>query len=162
MPAPGEARALLVIAKRPLAGQTKTRLCPPLSGEQAARLYECLLRDTLDVARAVPDVARSVLYLPLDAAPYFRSLAPDFGLLPQQGDSLGERLDDALTRCLGNGFGKVVVMDSDSPTLPPTHVAAAFERLDQAEAVFGPTDDGGYYLVGLTKPRPRLLREVRM
>jgi glycosyltransferase A (GT-A) superfamily protein (DUF2064 family) len=46
--------------------------------------------------------------------------------------------------------------------LPPTHVAAAFERLDRAEAVFGPTDDGGYYLVGLTRPRPRLLREVRM
>src|SRR5947207_4892069 len=162
MTAAADERALLVIAKRPLPGQTKTRRSPPLSPDQAARLYEGFLRDTLDLVRAVPDVTRGVLYLPAEAAGYFRALAPEFALLLQEGTSLGERLDNALTRYLGSGFRQVVVMDSDSPTLPLAYLAAAFELLDRHEAVFGPTDDGGYYLVGLTRPRPRLLREVRM
>jgi rSAM/selenodomain-associated transferase 1 len=157
-----EHRALLVIAKRPLSGQAKTRLCPPCSPDQAAALYECFLRDTLDVVRAVPAVARLVLYLPHDADGYFRALAPDFGLLGQVGESLGERLDNALADRLRHGFRQVVIVDSDSPTLPPAYLERAFALLEQADVVLGPTDDGGYYLIGSTRPQPRLLREVQM
>ena len=154
--------ALLVIAKRPAAGQTKTRLTPPLSPEQASDLYECFLRDTLDVARAVPHVNRLVHYAPDAAASYFALLAPDFGLRPQVGESLGPRLDQVLTRCLGEGFERAVIMDSDSPTLPAAFVAQAFAALDAADVVLGPCDDGGYYLIGLKRPQPRLLLEVQM
>jgi len=155
-------RALLIVAKRPVAGQTKTRLCPPLSAEQAAQLYECFLRDTLDVARAVRGVTRLIAYLPHDEDGYFHQLAPDFGLLPQVGADLGERLDHALSQCLRDGFERAVIMDSDSPTLPSAHVALAFDALDHADVTLGPCDDGGYYLIGLKRPQPRLLREVRM
>ncbi len=154
--------ALLVIAKRPAAGQTKTRLSPPLLPEQASALYECFLRDTLDVARAVPGVTRLAHYAPDAAAGYFQQLAPDFGLRPQVGDSLGPRLDEVLTRCLAEGFERAVIMDSDSPTLPPEYVAGAFAALDGADVVLGPCEDGGYYLIGLKHPQPRLLREVQM
>ncbi len=154
--------ALLVIAKRPAPGQTKTRLTPPFSSEQAAQLYECFLCDTLDLARAVPGVTRLIHYAPLDAADYFQHLAPDFGLTPQVGESLGERLDNVLTHCLCEGFRRAVIMDSDSPTLPAAYVAQAFVKLDAADVVLGPCDDGGYYLIGLTRPQPRLLREVQM
>jgi rSAM/selenodomain-associated transferase 1 len=154
--------ALLVIAKRPVPGQTKTRLTPRLSPEQAAQLYEGFLHDTLDLARAVPGVSRLINYAPLDADDYFRRLAPDFGLVPQRGDSLGERLDNVLTHCLSDGFRRAVIMDSDSPTLPADCVAQAFAELDHADVVLGPCDDGGYYLIGLTRPQPRLLRDVRM
>jgi rSAM/selenodomain-associated transferase 1 len=154
--------ALLVIAKRPAAGQTKTRLAPPLSPAQAAELYECFLLDTLDIARAVPDVERFIYYAPDGAAPYFARLAPDFGLTPQMGGGLGERLDCVLTRCLEAGYTRVVVMDSDSPTLPAAHVARAFADLARHDVVLGPCEDGGYYLIGLTGPQPRLLREVEM
>lgn len=155
-------RALLVIAKRPAAGQTKTRLSPPLSLAQAAALYECFLRDTLEVARKAPSVTRFINYLPRDAEPYFRALAPDFDLLLQTGDDLGERLDFALTHCLSNGFERAVIMDSDSPTLPPEHITRAFDELESKDVVLGPCTDGGYYLIGLKKPAPRLLREVKM
>lgn len=155
-------RALLVIAKRPAAGQTKTRLAPPLSLEQAAALYECFLRDTLEVARHVPNVTRLINYLPQDAADYFHALAPDYELLLQTGQDLGERLDFALTHCLENGFDRAVIMDSDSPTLPADYIAQAFESLDEADVVLGPCVDGGYYLIGLKKPQPRLLLEVKM
>lgn len=154
--------ALIVIAKRPAAGHTKTRLTPPLTPAQAAELYESFLLDTLDIARAVPDVTRLIYYAPDEAAAYFAKLAPDFLLTPQAGLNLGERLDHVLTRCLRAGFQRVVVMDSDSPTLPPAYVAQAFHDLSDHDVVLGSCHDGGYYLIGLTQPQPRLLRDVQM
>ncbi len=155
-------RALLVITKRPQAGQTKTRLSPPLLPEQAAQLYECFLRDTLDLTRQVPDVNRFILYFPLHESLYFQKLAPDFKLLAQEGTNLGERLNNALTHTLDNGFEQVVIINSDGPTLPPAHIKQAFNMLTNSEAVFGPAIDGGYYLIGLTRPQPRLVLEVKM
>jgi len=154
--------ALLVIAKRPAAGCTKTRLTPPLTPAQAAQLYECFLRDTLALARAVPGVTRFIYYAPAEAAGYFKTLAPDFQLTPQVGADLGARLDHALTSFLAQGFQRVVVMDSDSPSLPPDYVSQAFAALAHHDVVLGPCDDGGYYLIGLTQPQPRLLHEVVM
>jgi hypothetical protein len=78
------------------------------------------------------------------------------------GNGLGERLDNALTHCLTNGYQQAVIMDSDSPTLPAAYLAQAFAELEHADVVLGPCDDGGYYLIGLTRPQPRLLREVPM
>lgn len=155
-------RALLVIAKRPAAGQTKTRLSPPLHPEQAAALYECFLRDTLQIVRQVENVTRFINFLPADAEPYFRALAPDFDLLLQDGSDLGERLNAALSHCLANGFERAVIMDSDSPTLPSEYLAQAFRALDEHDVVLGPCVDGGYYLIGLKKPAPRLFLEVKM
>src|SRR5262245_24753069 len=156
-------RVLLVVAKQPAAGQTKTRLCPPLSAASAAALYECFLQDTLDVMRQVPGVERSIVYLPSDAAGYFHTLAPDMALTPQRGADLGERLDHLLSDALAGGAAQAVVMDSDSPTLPAAYVAEAFARLDGPDdVVLGPCHDGGYYLIGLKRPQPRLLREVQM
>jgi hypothetical protein len=154
--------ALLVIAKRPMPGQTKTRLTPPLSPAQAAELYEHFLKDTLDLARQVTNVTRLIAYAPIGAEDYFAQLAPDYALVPQIGNDLGERLDNALTQCLNNGFAHAVIMDSDSPTLPARFIADAFDALNDADVVLGPCDDGGYYLIGLKHPQPRLLRQVKM
>lgn len=155
--------ALIVVAKRPTPGHTKTRLTPPLSPQQAAALYECFLRDTLDSIRRVPDVRPAVAYLPAEERAYFTALAPDFDLVLQEGDDLGARLDNALTRALDAGHQRAVIMNSDSPTLPPDCLTRAFDALaNGADVVLGPADDGGYYLIGLRRPAPRLLREVRM
>ncbi len=153
---------LLVVAKQPLPGQTKTRLCPPLSSTQAANLYECFFRDTLDVMRQVQGVQHVIGFLPEDAREYFRQLAPEMDLICQLGASLGEQLDHLLTRALANGSQRAVVMDSDSPTLPPEYISQAFERLADADVVIGPTRDGGYYLIGMKRPQPHLLRQVQM
>lgn len=155
-------RSLLVVAKQPIAGQTKTRLCPPLTGKSAAELYEHFLRDTLEIMQRVPNVQRSIVYLPEDAEDYFRQLAPAMTLSRQQGETLGERLDHLLSAALAAGAECAVVMDSDSPTLPAAYVAQAFDRLEEADVVLGPCRDGGYYLIGVRQPQPRLLREVPM
>jgi rSAM/selenodomain-associated transferase 1 len=153
---------LLVVAKRPEPGRTKTRLCPPLSNEQAADLYECFLRDTLEIMRRVPCDRRAIVYLPDDARDYFHALAPDMDLIQQKGESLGERLDNLLTEVLADGTATAVVMNSDSPTLPEAYISQAFEQLDVADVVLGPAVDGGYYLIGMKKPHPHLLRQVQM
>lgn len=158
-------RALMVVAKQPTPGQTKTRLCPPLSGEEAAALYECFLCDTLDIIRAALkrlEFQPIIAYLPAGAAPYFRALAPDFALLLQQGADLSERLNAATTHCLTNGYDEAVIMDSDSPTLPADNLVRAFTALADADVSLGPCADGGYYLIGLKKPAPDLFLKVTM
>jgi len=155
--------ALLVIAKRPTPGQTKTRLTPPLTKEEAAGLYECFLVDTLDLVRRVPKTDHLIAFLPADARSYFALLAPDFELVLQEGVSLGERLDNALTDCLRRDYERVAIMNSDGPTLPAAYLERAFEALrDGADVTLGPSADGGYYLIGVKQPAPRLLRGVRM
>jgi rSAM/selenodomain-associated transferase 1 len=155
-------RALLVVAKQPYPGHTKTRLCPPLTHAQAADLYDCFLRDTLDIMRQIPDVECLIGYLPEGAQDYFRQLAPDMSLIQQCGSSLGERLDYLSTEVLSNGWQQAVLMDSDSPTLPVDFVIQAFKQLTGADVVLGPTRDGGYYLIGMKLPQPQLLRKVQM
>ncbi|MCL5994732.1 MAG: TIGR04282 family arsenosugar biosynthesis glycosyltransferase [Chloroflexi bacterium] len=162
-------QSIFVVAKRPATGHTKTRLCPPLTGAQAAALYECFLRDTLDTMRQVPGVRRSIAYLADDgsqeeeARRYFHALASDMALTPQRGHDLGERLHHLLSDALNSGVQQAVVVDSDSPTLPPSFLAQAFAVLDGPfDVVLGPCDDGGYYLIGLKQPQPRLLCEVKM
>lgn len=160
---PSLKNALLTVAKRPAPGRTKTRLTPPLSPIQAATLYECFLQDTLDLMRRVPKTQPVIAYLPQEAKTYFSHLAPDFDCILQQGQDLGARLDNALTHYLQLGYRHVAIMNSDGPTLPVDYLTAAFETLaGKADVVLGPSDDGGYYLLGLKRPAPRLLREVQM
>jgi rSAM/selenodomain-associated transferase 1 len=155
--------ALIVVAKQPAPGKTKTRLSPPLSPRQASDLYDCFLRDTLETMRQVEHAQPVIAYLPPEAHNHFKQLAPDFQLSLQQGADLGARLDHALTTWLSNGYISAVIMNSDSPTLPTGYISQAFASLSGgADVVLGPCDDGGYYLIGLRQPAPRLLREVRM
>ena len=158
-------RALIVMAKEPMAGKTKTRLSPPLSGQEAAELYRCFLLDTLELMQRVELAQPIIAYAPDEARPFFRRFAPPgFGFVPQVGADLGERLDNVLTYCLQNGYGQAVVTDSDSPTLPVDHLWRAFQMLDDpaVDVVLGPCDDGGYYLIGLKSPCSILFRGVAM
>lgn len=155
-------RALLLIARRPEPGRAKTRLTPHLSRAQAAALYDAFLKDSLDTCQSVPGVSLFVLYAPARSSEYFRALAPGFALMPQRGRDLGQRLHNAFTCCFAAGFRQAAVLASDSPTLPAGHVACAFSLLDEADVAFGPAEDGGYYLVALSRPHPRLFAGVRM
>ena len=159
-------KALLLMAKRPFPGHTKTRLASFISAEDAASLYNCFLLDALDQTRLVPGITPFVAYSPPEEETkhYFSKLAPDFQLLAQKGDTLGERLDHVLTSCLNAGFDQVAAMNSDSPSLPLAFLSRAFAQMDDpaVDVVLGPCDDGGYYLIGCKRPCPRLLREVQM
>jgi rSAM/selenodomain-associated transferase 1 len=155
--------ALIVVAKQPAPGRTKTRLTPPLDPKQASQLYECFLYDTLDLVRQVQQAQPVIAFLPAETESYFHRLAPDFDLIQQEGPDLGARLDNAISAYLSQGYQRVVIMNSDGPTLPSLYLAQAFIALeDGSDVVLGPCEDGGYYLIGAKQPIPHLLRDVQM
>jgi rSAM/selenodomain-associated transferase 1 len=160
-------RALIVMAKQPVAGQTKTRLSPPLSPAEAAQLYTALLLDTLEVVRDVAQelpLRNFVAYYPATGRSEFQTLAPDFQLLAQQGHTLGERLSMAMLAVQEQGHDQVAAINSDSPSLPAAYLSQSFQELDKpgVDVVLGPCDDGGYYLIGWKRPYPNLVRDVTM
>jgi uncharacterized protein len=144
--------ALAVMAKAPRPGKVKTRLAPPLTLEQSAALNICFLRDTAANIASVEGASGLICYTPIGDEEAFDGLLPDtFSLIPQRGDSFGERLLCAAQDILACGFGAVCLIDSDSPTLPHSALQAAVHTLAQEGdcVVIGGSDDGGYYLIGL-------------
>ncbi|GFE56203.1 TIGR04282 family arsenosugar biosynthesis glycosyltransferase [Geobacter sp. AOG1] len=144
-------QALIIFAKRPVPGRVKTRLIPPLTAVEAARLYECMLRDILRRTSRLTGMDRLIFNTDEPAATtYFRRLAPGIPLFPQQGEDLGARMASAFSTAFARGYQDVAIIGSDSPDLPLAFIENAFAHLTNGEeAVFGPSEDGGYYLVAL-------------
>ena len=158
--------ALAVMTKAPQAGRVKTRLTPPLSPEEAASLNTCFLRDTTAAISCTTERGHALgvgVYTPRGFETAYSGILPDeFILVPQRGDSFGERLTAATDDLLRLGFDSVCLIDSDSPTVPDDAFAQAVERLSDPNdcVVLGPSDDGGYYLIGLKKNHHRLFERI--
>jgi rSAM/selenodomain-associated transferase 1 len=155
--------AVAVMAKVPGTAIVKSRLHTVLSPEQATLLYRCFLLDRLDGLAGVGDIERVVAFTPPEGGDQIAALAPaGYRCVAQQGRDLGERLSGLLAGLLAQGHAGAIAIDSDSPTLPMAYVAAAAEMLARAavDVVIGPAEDGGYYLIGLTAPQPRLFEAV--
>ncbi len=170
---PGEATgicedccALAVMAKAPRPGKVKTRLSPPLTPGQASALNICFIRDTTENIQQVTEAGNSaglVAYTPVGDERAFDGLLPTgFRLLPQRGDGFGERLLYACEDLFACGFSAVCLIDSDSPTMPQEALLQAVERLSRAgdRIMLGPTDDGGYYLIGLKRLHHRVFEQI--
>lgn len=155
--------ALAVMAKVPVAGQVKTRLCPPLTPRAAARLARCFLLDRVEQLGLIPEADRLVAFAPPEGEAGLRRLLPaGVRLVPQVGPDLGTRLDRLLTALLAEGYAGAIALDADSPTLPTDYLRAACRHLRAATAdvVLGPAEDGGYYLIGLRAPAPALFQAM--
>src|SRR6476620_8358610 len=172
--------ALAVMTKAPQPGRVKTRLVPRLTPEEAAELNKCFLRDTTaaissvwsrrpagDVKASHSEAATAAcgiaVYTPVGAESAYTDILPaDFSLLPQRGDKFGERLYFAVEDLFKCGFDSVCLIDSDSPTVPAENFQQAVELLRMSEdcVVLGPSDDGGYYLIGVKKPHRHLFEQI--
>ena len=155
--------ALCIMAKAPEAGRVKTRLCPPLSPDEAAELSRCFIRDKAAQVREVARAESAVAYAPENAAAVFEALVPGFTLLPQGGGDLTARIMAVFGQLFRLGFDGAVVIDSDSPTLPTERLerAVALVRAGGHDLVLGPSEDGGYYLIGLRRLHPELFEGMR-
>jgi hypothetical protein len=137
----------------------KTRLCPPLTPDQAAALARCFLQDRLEQLGGVAAASPLVAFTPADLEAELRGLLPaGVRLVAQEGADLGIRLDRVLTDLLAGSGAGAIAIDTDSPTLPTDYVRQACAHLAEATAdvVIGPSEDGGYYLIGLRQPAPAL------
>ena len=149
--------ALIVFARPPVAGHVKTRLTQLLTPQEAAQLYEAFLRDSLSQYAALDADVR--LYLTRNHPLLF----PLYGAsLHVQGEGdLGQKMSSAFKQTLNLGYRQVVIIGSDHPTLPDEYLRAAFAALKPGPAItVGPSDDGGYYLLGMTHFFPKLFEGI--
>ena len=141
-------------------GAVKTRLAQSIGKETAANIYKAFLETTLGRCGAV-DADHTLAFWPPDREREMASLAgDDWHLLPQSDGNLGERMRDFFERALQQPETRVVLIGSDSPHLPLGYIEEAFERLRDVPVVMGPSDDGGYYLVGATRLVPEMFTDI--
>ncbi len=176
--------ALAVMLKYPALGRVKTRLVPPLTPEQASGLYSCFIKDFFPRAASLEcaDVfaayasegegdckakiagmlgARGIACLAGSASPPPGPHGRGAGLVEQEREGLGPRINNLFKRLFERGYNKVVVVGSDSPDLPLEYIVEAFGLLDETTGlVLGPALDGGYYLVGLKVLFPALFEDI--
>lgn len=149
------------MAKEPKVGSTKTRLCPPLTPEEAAAFYEALLLDTIDLASKINNVDLAVAVTPPESTPYFEKNSPEGTVLvPVDCEDIGQCLYRVLGQLLKMGYEKVAALNSDGPTLPGEYIQRSYDRLEEFDIVLGPSEDGGYYLVGLKEIRKQIFTGI--
>lgn len=160
MTAPAE--ILAVFARAPELGRVKTRLCPPLTADEAVALHRALVEDTLDHLGKVnrPDLSRLLLLSrPLLQANDL-NVPRGWTVGIQSGGDLGAKLSSFFYGAFRREARRVVVLGSDSPTLPLEVVHDAFEELSRVDAILGPAADGGYYLLGTRLFLPDLFHGI--
>jgi len=149
------APALLVIAKTPIPGRVKTRLTPPCTPEQAARIAAAAIADTLAAVQAVEGEVRRIVVLDGEPGPWI----PDgFDVIAQRGDGLAQRLAAAFADAGGPAF----LVGMDTPQVTPELLAAGLDAVREGDAAFGAALDGGYWGIGLREPDARVFEDVPM
>jgi rSAM/selenodomain-associated transferase 1 len=143
--------ALILFTRMPLPGRTKTRLMPWLDPDQCAALHRAMLTDIGDtLRRAGKEVF--VFYTPGGDPAALRRLCGDAVYLTQQGADLGEKMDQATREIFSRGFDSCLLMGSDIPAVTEDDLRAASDVLLTHDVVLAPTEDGGYWLIGLKQP----------
>ena len=140
-------RLLIVFAKNPVLGKVKTRLAESIGDENAFRVYQELLSHTEEVTSTLSNCDIHIYYSDtIEASRWNKS-----EYFVQNGSDLGERMMDAFKREFDKGYTEIIGIGTDLPDLDGKLLIEAFQSLDQNDVVFGPTKDGGYYLIGMTE-----------
>jgi len=153
--------ALIVFAKVPRPGAVKTRLTPVLTPEEAADLYAAFLQDALAQYQTLDVDIR--LYLSPPFAEAQCDFVPDGVTVHEQaGDDLGARMCTAFEDTLSAGYDAACIIGTDHPTLPSSFIREAFRTLERPQSVcIGPSEDGGYYLLGMNAFYPQVFADMR-
>ena len=153
----------VLFAKQPAPGAVKTRLQSHLSAAEAARLYEAMLLDCATALQETQAAAKVVAFTPAHAEEALRALLAPIGTfeyVPQIEADLGQRLEGLMQWAFARGAERVVLVGSDSPSLPASYIDEGLVLLRDKEVVLGPSTDGGYYLVGRRKGDSRIFQDV--
>ncbi len=142
-------KLLIVFCKNPLLGQVKTRLAKTLGDEMALAIYLKLINHTQNVVKAV-DADVAVYYS--DYVDTEDSWNNAYIKKRQHGKDLGEKMFNAISEGLNMGYASVCLVGTDIYELTPGIIDGAFDKLNKSDVVIGPARDGGYYLIGMTRP----------
>src|SRR5574337_1737342 len=135
---------VLLFMKAPAGGRVKSRLAADLGEDAAAEIYRNFVLASVSMLEAAGGPFRICFY-PRDAEAHVVGwLGPGYRYMAQEGNDLGERMENAFSRVFSEGFRRVVLIGSDIPDLPASFVRAAFAELRTHDVVLGPAQDGGY------------------
>lgn len=152
---------LIIIAKEPQIGTTKTRLSPPLKLSEAAGLFEALLLDTIDLVSSINKIDLAVAVTPPESIGYFERKTPKGTIfIPVTCLDIGDCLKQVFNELFQLGYPKILAFNSDGPSLPKEFIHRAIILLDRHDVVYGPSEDGGYYIVGLKKIYPEIFSDI--
>jgi rSAM/selenodomain-associated transferase 1 len=152
---------LILMTRYPVPGLVKTRLIPALGEDGAALLHRRMTERTLETARAVASAIEiEVCYTDAGETRMREWLGESVSLCEQRPGDLGRRMWRAFEAAFADGAPCAVTIGADSPGLTAEHLETAFERLAEYDLVLGPAEDGGYYLIGLSRPIPQLFEGV--
>jgi uncharacterized protein len=140
--------AVVLFARDPVLGKVKTRLSPFLNDETILQLYTCFLHDSLDKIRQVENADLFIGVAPSNQSGFFTGMpGADMRIFVQEGKELGDKMRRAIQDRFAEGYEKVVIIGSDSPSLPVSYIEQALAS--DKDMVLGPSTDGGYYLIGM-------------
>ncbi len=155
-------KGLIIFAREPLPGKVKTRLAATIGDNAAAKLYRAMLLDVLVISRKLTDV-ESVVFWDCEEAelPLLANCYRCNSRRQAEGD-LGQRMQAAFEAMFSDGVSNCCIIGSDLPDLPPTYINQAFDLLEseRSDTVFGPSADGGYYLLGLKRMVKELFTNI--
>ena len=154
--------SLVVMAKAPRFGHSKTRLSQLLKPKETETLCRAMLLDTVDRLRGIRDCELCLAFTPIHERRWFeRNINSGIELMHQRGNDLGERMQHIVKERLLAGSEAVLIVGSDLPTIPLSYVQRAVELLIQDNIIgIGPAEDGGYYLIGMKEPSPRVFDQI--
>ena len=151
--------ALILFARDPILGKVKTRLSPFLEEDVILKLYTCFLQDSLYNIRQVENVDRFVGVAPSNESGFFTgTLGSDIRIFVQEGENLGDKMRGAIQDRFVEGYERVVIIGSDSPSLPVAYICRAMGS--DKDMVLGPSTDGGYCLIGMRRKVVEVFKDV--
>jgi len=149
--------ALIIFAREPKDGKTKTRLLKALPVKTVTQIYKKFVKHILNMVKSVKCTEKFIYYVGTGASiPFLRQFEKYFILKRQMGKDLGIRMHRAFTHCAKHKFTKIIIIGTDCLTLTDHDIQKAFDKLTTFDCVLGPANDGGYYLIGLKAPEKEL------
>lgn len=155
--------AFIVFVRTPEPGKVKTRLMKDLGRDRTLRIYKSFVTDTMKVCDGLKEADKFFGCFPTTEDPFLKRLSKKHKFkeeFDQRGKDLGEKFINAFSDRFKEGYKKVVVIGSDSPTIPVDFIKQAFDELDKKDFVLGPCTDGGYYLVGAKKLFKNVFKDI--
>ena len=146
-------KALITFVKAPVPGTVKTRLQTDLEPDKVAEIYKTFITEITSQCAGVEGVARFLGCAPSKNHVFLKEVVKKYNLksFDQRGANLGEKIVNAFRDYFKKGYSKIVLIGSDSPTIPMSYIKKAFASLDKHDFVLGPCCDGGLYLIGASK-----------
>ncbi len=158
-------KALITFAKAPIPGTVKTRLQADIGPKRAVRIYKSFVNGVLTECSGLRGIDRFLGCTPTQEDGYLSDLAAKYRMrtFDQEGKTLGKRIYNAFKHCSGKGYSDIVLIGSDSPSIPADFIKKAFNELKKNDFVIGPCFDKGLYLIGAKSARvDEIFRNIKI